>query len=138
MDGMIVVLMPFLMFLAFFVLLLLHNQRQRNCPDCGQPLSFIQSPCAKTRRMWFEGGYLCRNCGCETTLGGEKVAPGTGPRTRSLVWRVSILTLAVAVAGVQVFFLLSIRDAVPALPAPPAVLAPPPPLVAPLDAPPVR
>jgi hypothetical protein len=133
MDGLFFVFLPFLM----IVFLSVYAQQKQDCPDCGRPLPLIQSPTEKTWRMWIEGGYLCRNCGCETTLAGEKVASGTGPRTRSQLLGGSILTLTVAVGAVAMFFLLSSNTMAPALLATPPVIADPP-LVAPLDAPPVH
>jgi hypothetical protein len=64
---------PILMFVPFFVFLMAFVQRRRNCPDCGKPLSGLQSPFTKTRRQWLDGGYLCQNCGCETNLAGDRV-----------------------------------------------------------------
>ena len=128
MDGMFIVFLPFLIFFVFLFVFALGN---RTCPDCGAPLSAFQSPRTKTWRQWIEGGYLCQNCGCETTLAGERVAPGTGPRTRSVVWRVLLLTLAVGAAPVLIFFILSQSAMVPAPVAAPPVVAPSPDVAAP-------
>ena len=149
MDGMFLVFLPYLMFLPFFMILFAFFHRQRNCPDCGRSLTRSQPFRTVTWRQWFEGGFLCQNCGCETTLANEKVAPGTGPRTRSVIRGVLLVTEIVGAVPVLMFFLMSQRAVTPALVATPAVVAPSPdiaappviadpPLVAPLDAPPVR
>ena len=142
MDGMFLVFLLFPMVLIFFFVF---AQRPPNCPDCGRLLNRSQPFRTATWRQWFEGGYLCQNCGCETTLAGEKVAPGTGPRTRSVVRGVLLVTVIVGAAPVLIFFLLSQSAVAPALVATPAALvaAPPdiaaPPVVAdPPIAPPVR
>lgn len=77
MDGLFSFSLPVLLFIPFFVVLMAHCLRRKDCPECGSPLSGFQSPFTKTRRQWVEGGYLCQNCGCETDLAGNKVAAGT-------------------------------------------------------------
>jgi hypothetical protein len=59
--------------------------RGRCCPDCGEALSAFLSPSEKSWRQWVEGGYRCRNCGCETNMSGNKVPEGTPPKTSSVV-----------------------------------------------------
>jgi hypothetical protein len=132
-DQILAVFMPLLMFVPFFVFLFAFGLRRRDCPDCGRPLPLIQSPFTKTRRQWAEGGYLCQNCGCETDLAGEKVAPRTGPRPGWIV-RSVLLVIPAAVAGVVllIFGIIVSRQE----PAPP--LAPDPPLTAPAAAEPNR
>jgi hypothetical protein len=120
-DQFLAVFMPLLMFVPFFVFLVF-GQRRRDCPDCGRPLPLIQSPFTKTRLQWLEGGYLCRNCRCETDLTGQKVAPGTSPRPGWLVpW---VLLVPPAIVGVVLlFFGIRVSRQEPAPP-----LAPEPPL----------
>jgi hypothetical protein len=55
MDGQF---LPVLIWVAFFVFLLALFRRRRDCPECGRPLSVIQSPFTKTWRQWAEGGLL--------------------------------------------------------------------------------
>ena len=121
-------------FVVFFFLmfLLLFDQRKRNCPDCGQPLFRHQSPRTKTWRQWFEGGFLSQDCGCETTLAGERVAPGTGPRTSSVIRGILLVTVIVGAVPVLLFFLLSQSAVAPqaALVATPPALVAAPPVVA--------
>ena len=76
------------------------------CPGCHAPLRAFQSPFSKTRRQWFEGGYLCQNCGCETDTAGEKVIAGRPPRARSIVIGMTLLALtAVPAIGLLVMLL---------------------------------
>ncbi len=79
-DQLLIVFMPLLMFVPFFLFLFMFGLRRPDCPDCGRPLPLLQSPFTKTRRQWAEGGYLCSNCGCETDRAGQKVPPGSGGR----------------------------------------------------------
>jgi len=67
-------LLPLLPFLVFFVWLILLRAPRRYCPDCGTLLASFQSPFTKTKRQWIEGGFVCRRCGCESDLSGNKVA----------------------------------------------------------------
>ncbi len=133
MDGQfIAVWLPSLMFIPFFVFLMVIALRRQNCPDCGRPLSCFRSPFTKTRRQWIEGGVLCQNCGCETTLAGEKVLPGTGPRPNSVVRTLLLLTLAVGIGVALLLFGFSQAAVAPApVVAAPPVVAVPPPFVAP-------
>src|SRR5262245_42869698 len=66
-------------FFAVAVVLVFFGMRRVNCPDCGAQLPNFQSPFTKTRRQWLQGGFLCRNCGCETDRSGRKVGDGTRP-----------------------------------------------------------
>jgi hypothetical protein len=107
---------------TFFVGLLVVclRLRRRNCPDCGRQLSAFQSPFTKTWRMWFAGGYLCRNCGCETNIAGAKVTPGTGPRPGLVILYVSLMVALAAASAGLLFVSLSTQE-----PAPPQAAAPP-------------
>jgi hypothetical protein len=98
------ILWPLVAFIPFFVLLMLHG-RGRSCPACGGPLAGFQSPLAKTRRQWIEGGYLCRRCGCESDLAGSRVAPGGGYNYRALHISVALLA-ATAITGATLIALL--------------------------------
>lgn len=72
-------LIPFL-FVPFFLWLIFFGMGGRKtCPDCNLPLQCFQSPFTKTRRQWLKGGYLCKNCGCESDMAGRKVHAGTAP-----------------------------------------------------------
>jgi hypothetical protein len=135
MDSVLVVLLPFLMLIPFYMFLFKFVHRQRNCPDCGQSLNRSQPFRTVTWRQWFEGGFLCQNCGCETTLANEKVAPGTGPRTRSVIRGILLVTVIVGAVPVLLFFILSQSTVTPALVATPAVVAPSPDIAAPPVAP---
>ena len=68
-------LLPF----AILWLLMFGLAPGKPCPDCGEILPQVQSPFTKTKRQWIEGGYLCRNCGCEADYAGRKVVAGTEP-----------------------------------------------------------
>ena len=132
MDGLFVVFLPYIMFLVFFAFLFAFVHRPRSCPDCGRSLNRSQSFRTVTWRQWFEGGFLCQDCGCETTLANEKVAPGTGPRTSSVVRGVLLVTLTVGAVPVLLYFLLSQSAVAPqaALVATPPALVAAPPVVA--------
>ena len=73
------VLFPFAFFFAW---LLVSSAGKRACPDCGATLDILQSPFTKSRRQWEQGGYLCRNCGCESDRSGVKVPRGPAPSWR--------------------------------------------------------
>ena len=104
-DPFFAVFLPLLMFVPGFVALWTFYRQRRDCPNCGSPLSGIQSPFTKTWRQWVEGGYLCQNCGCQTNLAGEKVAPS--PRPGWLVLGLLLMIpLVQAVGAVLLFFIL--------------------------------
>jgi len=69
-------ILPAFVPLAFLIYLALHPVK---CPDCGDTLPIFGSPWKKTRRMWWEGGYRCTRCGCETNMAGQKVTADTPP-----------------------------------------------------------
>jgi hypothetical protein len=69
-------ILPALVPLAFVLYYALHPVM---CPDCGDTLPIFGSPWKKTRRMWWEGGYRCTRCGCETNMAGQKVTADTPP-----------------------------------------------------------
>ena len=74
-------LIPLVIFAPFFVwLLLIRRKSGPDCPDCGELLPQFQSPFTKTERMWRKGGHICRNCGCETDIAGNKVPAGVAPQ----------------------------------------------------------
>jgi len=103
MNEMWITLLPFAL---FFIWLFFFGMGSRKaCPDCNKPFSHIQSPFTKTRRQWFEGGYLCQNCGCETDLAGRKVPAGTSPQRRSIILGAGLLTLALVPAIVFITML---------------------------------
>lgn len=99
-------LLPFAVFLAIWLVMIVERHR-KSCPDCAQPLPFFQSPLTKTKRQWLEGGYLCRNCGCETNVAGEKVAPGTAPRPDAVPKGILLVTPFAVILGILLFFILS-------------------------------
>ena len=87
--------LPLLPFTVFFTWLLLFGMRRsKPCPDCGKPLPSIQSPFTKTKRQWFEGGYMCGGCGCEADTAGNKVADGAAPKRMSIITGIGLLALA--------------------------------------------
>ena len=69
-------ILPLLVPLAFLIYFALHPVK---CPDCADTLPIFGSPWKKTRRMWWEGGYRCTRCGCETNMAGQKVTADTPP-----------------------------------------------------------
>jgi hypothetical protein len=69
------VLLPFLVALAYIYYR--YSLPRVTCPDCGETLPLLYSPFKKTPRMWRAGGCLCAQCGCETTLAGQKVTADT-------------------------------------------------------------
>jgi hypothetical protein len=100
-------LIVFFQFALFFSWLMFCGMgRHKACPDCGKSLPRLQSPFTKTKRQWFEGGYLCQHCGCETDLAGAKIATGTAPSLRSLIVGVGLLTPTVIPAIVLLTLLL--------------------------------
>jgi hypothetical protein len=113
--------LPLLLFAPFFLTLLVFSLRRQGCPDCGALMSSFKL----TRRQWIEGGYLCRNCGCECTLAGRKVPAGS-PVRRVSVAEVAGLSAALALAGVLLYagFTLTGRAAATAT-VPPPIIAPP-------------
>lgn len=97
---------PFVPFALVFAWLFLFGVgRRRACPDCNQPLPLTQSPFTKTMRQWFEGGYICPNCGCEADVAGRKVLAGTAPQLRSVITSVALLALSVVPAIVMLVLL---------------------------------
>jgi len=101
--------LPLLPFAIFFAWLFFTAIRPwKPCPDCAHPLPFFQSPLAKTKRQWIEGGCICGHCGCETDYSGAKVASGTPPRPRSIVIGVSLLAL-VSLPAIAMICILIIR-----------------------------
>jgi hypothetical protein len=99
-------LIPFAIFFAWLFFTAIW--RRKPCPDCAQSLPLYQSPLTKTKRQWIEGGCVCGHCGCETDYSGAKVASGTPPRTRSIVFGVSLLALA-ALPAIALICVLIIR-----------------------------
>lgn len=95
-------------FAVFFVFLVVFSMRRpKACPDCRKPLPLLQSPLNKTKRQWWEGGYVCRNCGCEADIAGNKVPAGAAPQRRSITGGMALLTFSIAVAVALVTVLLS-------------------------------
>ena len=83
--------LPFGVFIAWLILMTM--RRRMACPNCETPLSRIQSPLTKTRRQWWEGGYVCPSCGCESDRAGNRVPAGTAPQRRSIVIGIVLLAL---------------------------------------------
>lgn len=85
-------ILPALIPFAFAVLFLwLFWPRHRNCPRCGEGLSIFQSPFKKTNRQWLEGGFLCSNCGCESTWEGRPVIVEAAARYPERLARVMLV-----------------------------------------------
>ena len=81
---------------AFFAWLILWTMLPRKaCPNCETPLSRLQSPFTKTRRQWWEGGYVCQSCGCESDRAGNRVSAGTAPQRRAIVIGIALLAVVV-------------------------------------------
>ncbi len=98
---------PLLPFAAFFAWLFFFPMgRRKACPNCNERLPPVQSPLTKTKRQWWEGGYVCRNCGCEADIAGNKVPAGVAPQRRSMITGIALLTLAVVPAFILVTVLL--------------------------------
>jgi hypothetical protein len=110
---MLYVMLPFLVFAAF---LFYHLIRKVDCPDCGARLPTVMSPFSKTRRMWWEGGYLCSQCGCETDLAGRKVTADTPPARFPVGQVVAVAILMLVGVGLGTAGLLVSRTAVAAPP----------------------
>ena len=85
----------FLLLFAFF-LIVGPLRRPRSCPECGDALPIFQSPLTKTRRQWLAGGYVCRRCGCEAKLAGQKVTADSPPARFPIV---TVCLLFVAMLG---------------------------------------
>ncbi len=123
--------------LPFLVWLVVQAARKRSCPECGEPLPFFQSPLTKTRRQWVEGGYVCRLCGCESNLKGERVAPGAALNRGAFLRRLALLAAAGITGAVLLAFInwrTPFKVAPSASPIRPPAMHPQPPLFA---APPV-
>jgi hypothetical protein len=73
-------MLSLLPFILFFVWLILFRGPRRSCPGCGALLPAYQSPLTKTKRQWLQGGFVCRHCGCEADLSGNKVRSATSLR----------------------------------------------------------
>ena len=98
---------PLLPFAVFFLVLMVFCMRSRvPCPDCGKLLSPLQSPITKTRRQWIEGGYLCKHCGCESDVSGDKVVAGGVSRSRSIYLMFGLVALAAVPAVAMLVVLL--------------------------------
>ena len=85
------VMLPFAIFFAW--LFGFGMRRSKQCPDCGEPLPILQSPFTKTKRQWWEGGYLCPKCGCETDTAGRRILAGTPPRPGSIASGIALLVV---------------------------------------------
>ena len=68
------------------------------CLDCGAGLSLLQSPLTWSERQWAEGGYLCRSCGREADILGQKVPRGAAPS-----WLHLVVVLGVPALGIGLF-----------------------------------
>jgi len=86
------------LFLLLFALFLIVGPLRRpgSCPGCGDALPIFQSPLTKTRRQWLAGGYVCKRCGCETNLAGQKVTADSPPARFPIV---TVCLLFVAILG---------------------------------------
>ena len=91
-------LMPFAV--VFGVMYLAWLKQRPSCPDCAKPLDLFQSPFTKTKRQWFEGGYLCRHCGCESDTSGRKVSSETAPNPRRLIIGLALTLIPAVVLGI--------------------------------------
>ncbi len=97
---------PFFPFALFFAWLFFFGVgRRRACPDCNKPLPLFQSPFTKTKRQWFEGGFVCQDCGCEADVAGRKVQAGTPPQLRSIITGIGLLALT-AVPAIVILVML--------------------------------
>src|SRR4028118_436151 len=103
-----IILLPFAIWFWMFFLMPL-RKAQPDCPDCGEPLSRIQSPFTKTKRMWWEGGYLCSHCGCEVNMGGQKVPAGTPPQQRSITRGIGLLAITFVPALIMLYVISQSR-----------------------------
>src|SRR4028118_1937271 len=93
----------------YWVALMPLRKTHPDCPDCGQPLSPFQSPFTKTKRMWFEGGYLCSKCGCEVSMDGQKVPAGTAPQQRSITRGIGLLAITFVPALIMLYVISQSR-----------------------------
>ena len=122
-------ILPLLVPLAFLIYLALHPVK---CPDCGATLPIFGSPWKKTRRMWWEGGYRCTRCGCETNMAGQKVTADTPPAPFPTL-QFAVLAVGLLLAIGLATSLIRARLAVAATPR--AVVADPPVVEIPQQAP---
>ena len=100
-------LLPFGVFYVLLTWLMLWMVLSRKaCPNCGTLLSRVQSPFTKTRRQWWEGGYVCPSCGCESDRAGNRVPAGTAPLRRFIVIGLALLAIVVIPALVLVAAIL--------------------------------
>lgn len=104
METMLIV---FLQLAATFLLFAFYAMGPRkSCPVCEKPLPRLQSPFAKTKRQWLEGGYRCQQCGCETDLAGMKAVAGSAPSLRSYIVGAGLLAVTATPAVVLLTMLV--------------------------------
>jgi len=103
MNNFWIPLLPFIVFFAWFFLAM---ARRKPCPGCNKPMPPFQSPFTKTKRQWWEGGYVCQHCGCEADIAGNQVPAGSAPKRRSIITGVALLTLAFVPAVILLSVLL--------------------------------
>ena len=93
MNDILPALLPFGVFSAWLIPWTMLPRKAT--PNCETPLSRIQSPFTKTRRQWWEGGYVCQSCGCESDRAGNRVSAGTAPQRRAIVIGIALLAIVV-------------------------------------------
>lgn len=107
MSDLWIPLAPFVLFLVIWICAFSIRRRQR-CPDCGQELPVILWPSQKTRRIWLQGGSICKQCGCETDYAGGKVTGAPDASRRVVITGSCLLALAI-VGGVMIALLATSR-----------------------------
>jgi hypothetical protein len=87
-------------FIFFFLVLLMSSGR--NCPDCGTSLPRLIWPQRKSKRQWFEGGWICPKCGIDIDWKGHKVEMPHAVRwARILMW----ISVFVVLWGIGIFLI---------------------------------
>jgi hypothetical protein len=110
-----IILLPFVAAWFWVSFIMPARKTASTCPDCAQPLSPFQSPFTKTKRMWFEGGYLCSHCGCEVSMDGQKVPFGTAPQRRSVTRGIGMLVITVLPTLIMIYIISQYKPVSPKL-----------------------
>jgi hypothetical protein len=89
----------FLIFIPVFYFMFFYRPGlKRACPECNASLPAFQSPFTKTQRQWVQGGYLCRECGCQTDMAGRRVVKGDSPQWGWVILSISLPAVLLATA----------------------------------------
>ena len=71
-----IIVFAFAPFGFLFIWMMFFAGQGMTCSNCQSPLPRFQSPLGKSQRQWWEGGSICRTCGCDCDARGFVVAAG--------------------------------------------------------------